>query len=45
MLNGKIMTELCNHMAKTYAFIRDNDTEIKKSQRHKKMCDNTYAYI
>ena len=44
-LNGKIMTELCNPMAKTYAFITDNNTEIKKSQRHKKMCGKTYAYI
>ena len=44
-LNDKIMTELCIPIAKTYAFITDNDTEIKKSQQHQKMCDKTYAYI
>ena len=28
-LNGKILTELCSPMAKTYAFTADNDTELK----------------
>ena len=31
-LNGKIMTELCSPMPKTYAFITDNDTEIKRAK-------------
>ena len=35
-LNGKIMTELCIPIAKTYAFITDNDTEIKKANDTKK---------
>ena len=35
-LNGKIMIELCNPMAKTYAFITDNDTEIKRAKVTKK---------
>ena len=30
-LNGKFMTELCSPMPKTYAFITDNDTEIKRA--------------
>ena len=35
-LNGKIMIELCNPIAKTYAFITDNDTEIKRAKVTKK---------
>ena len=35
-LNGKIMIELCNPIAKTHAFITDNDTEIKRAKVTKK---------
>ena len=35
-LNGKIMIELCFPMAKIYAFITDNDTEIKRAKGTKK---------
>ena len=35
-LNGKIIIELCNPMAKTYAPITDNDTEIKRAKDTKK---------
>ena len=35
-LNGMIMIELCNPMAKTCAFITDNDTEIKRAKGTKK---------
>ena len=31
-LNGKIMTDLCSPMAKTYTFITDNNTEIKRAK-------------
>ena len=35
-LNSKMMIELCNPMAKIYAFIADNDTEIKRVKGTKK---------
>ena len=35
-LNGKIMIELCFPMAKIYAFITDNNTEIKRAKGTKK---------
>ena len=34
-LGGKIMKEICAPRAKTYAYLMDNDSEKKKSQRNK----------
>ena len=40
-LGGKIMKEFCALRAKTYTYLMDDDSEKKKAQRKKKVCNKT----
>ena len=40
-LGGKIMKEFCAFRAKTYAYLMDDHSEKKKSQRNKKVYNKT----
>ena len=40
-LAGKIMKEFCALRAKTWAYLMNDDSEKKKKQRSKKMCNKT----
>ena len=42
-LDAKIMTEFSVSRAKTYSYLTDNNEEIKKSKRHKKVCQKMNA--
>ena len=44
-LGGKIMKEFCALRAKAYAYLMNDNSEKKKSQRNKKMCNKTSAYV
>ena len=44
-LGGKIIKEFCALRAKTYAYLMGDDSEVKKSQRNKKNCNKTRAYV
>ena len=44
-LGEKIVTEFCAIRAKAYAYKLDDDTENKKSERHKKMHNKKRAYV
>ena len=44
-LNGKILTELCSPMAKTYAFTADNDTELKLAKGTKQFVINIGLHL
>ena len=37
-LGRKIMTKFIGLRAKTYSYLKDDNSEDKKSQRHKKVC-------
>ena len=44
-LGGKIMKEFCVLRAKTYLYLMDDNSEIKKSKGTKKMGNKTGAYV
>ena len=44
-LGGKIMIEFVGLRVKTYAYLMDDDSEHKKSQGNKKVCNKTKAYV
>ena len=44
-LGGKIMKEFCALRAKTYTYLMDDDSEKKKAQRKKKVCNKTQTHV
>ena len=39
------MKRFCALRAKTYSYLMDDDSEVKKSKWTKKMCNKTRAYV
>ena len=44
-LGGKIMKEFVALRAKTYSYLRDDDSEHKKSKRNKEVCNKKKTYV
>ena len=44
-LGGKIMKEFCALRAKTYTYLMEDDSEIKKSKRSKKLCNKMQTNV
>ena len=42
-LGGKIMTEFVALRPKTYSYLMDDDSDAKKSERNKKVCNKKNA--
>ena len=44
-LEGRIMKEFCALRAKTYSYLMDDNSEVKKSKKNKRMCNKTRTYV